>query len=159
VNVYEAFDSPLGTLYLRFDGRVLTGISFEKPPVRLGRAPERFKKELRAYFAGTLREFAQEASPPGGTAFERKVWRAVQEVPYGETRSYKWLAERVDTPRGSRAVGQALGKNPIPIVIPCHRIVESDGHLGGYASGEDVKRRLLALEYYHAGHAGGGAET
>lgn len=151
MDAYEAFDSPLGILYLCFDGRVLTGISFEKPRTRAGSAPEQFKRELKAYFAGTLREFAQEASPPGGTPFEQRVWQAVREVPYGQTRSYKWLAERVGTPRGSRAVGQALGKNPIPIVIPCHRIVESDGHLGGYSSGKDVKRRLLALEYYHAG--------
>lgn len=84
-----------------------------------------------------------------GTEFERQVWLALSEIPYGETRTYKWMAQRVGCPKGSRAVGQALKKNPIPIVLPCHRVIESDGKIGGFALGEDIKRRLLQMEFYH----------
>lgn len=84
-----------------------------------------------------------------GTDFEKKVWLSLVEVPYGEMRTYKWLAERIGNPKAVRAVGRALGSNPIPIVLPCHRIIGSDGSLVGYTGGLDVKRRLLDLEYYY----------
>ena len=85
-----------------------------------------------------------------GTDFEKKVWLALKEIPYGEARTYKWLSEKIGSPKASRAVGQALGRNPISIVLPCHRIIESDGSIGGYSSGVDIKRRLLEMEYYNA---------
>ena len=83
-----------------------------------------------------------------GTEFERKVWETLKEIPYGETRTYKWLAEKIGKPHAFRAVGNALGKNPIPIIFPCHRVIETDGSLGGYSGGTDIKRRLLEIEYY-----------
>jgi methylated-DNA-[protein]-cysteine S-methyltransferase len=147
---FDAFRSPLGTLYLIFSDNALEGIAFEKPPLRPGRAPAPFKKQLAEYFGGRSRRFRQAIRLPQGTDFEKKVWLALRDVPYGQTRTYKWLAEKVGRPGASRAVGQALSKNPIPIVLPCHRIIESDGNIGGYSSGVDVKRRLLDMEYYHS---------
>ena len=83
-----------------------------------------------------------------GTEFDHRVWLTLKEIPFGETRTYKWLAERIGKPKASRAVGQALGRNPIPILLPCHRIIESDGSIGGFSGGVDIKRRLLDIEYY-----------
>ena len=81
-----------------------------------------------------------------GTEFQQKVWRALQEIEYGETISYATLAQRVDSPKGFRAVAQANGKNPFSIIVPCHRVIASDGKLGGYTGGLDKKEYLLALE-------------
>lgn len=153
---YDTFHSPFGTLYLIFSGGgSLTEIRFgdkgETAPslsCRKGKAPALFTKQLSDYFNGRLREFKQKIVLLHGTDFEQTVWLSLKEVPYGETRTYKWLAERVGKPMAFRAVGQALSKNPIPIVLPCHRIIESDGSLGGYSSGVDIKRRLLDMEYY-----------
>jgi methylated-DNA-[protein]-cysteine S-methyltransferase len=86
--------------------------------------------------------------PTEGTDFEKKVWETLRKIPYGETRTYKWLAEEIGKPQAFRAVGNALGKNPIPIIFPCHRVIESDGSLGGYSGGVDIKRRLIEIEYY-----------
>lgn len=147
---FDTFSSPLGTIYIIFAGESLSGISFTKPRIRASKALNSFKGQLRDYFDGKLRTFDQKIALTSGTDFEKKVWLALNEIPYGETRTYKWLAEIVGSPMASRAVGQALSKNPIPIVLPCHRIIESDGDLGGYSSGEDIKRRLLQLEYYHS---------
>jgi O-6-methylguanine DNA methyltransferase len=151
---FDSFQSPLGSIYLVFTGKRLSGVQFSKPHIRLGKAPGPFMKELEAYFGGRLRDFSQEIRFAGGTEFEKKVWRALREVPYGETRSYKWLAEKIGSPKSSRAVGQALAKNPIPIVVPCHRIIESDGSIGGYSSGVNIKERLLKMEYYYSMDAG-----
>jgi methylated-DNA-[protein]-cysteine S-methyltransferase len=116
--------------------------------LRRGTAPPLVKKELREYFEKGREEFTQKIAFARGTDFDREVWLALREVPYGETRTYKWLAGRIGKPNASRAVGQALGRNPIPIILPCHRIIESDGSLGGYSGGVDIKRRLLDMEYY-----------
>jgi methylated-DNA-[protein]-cysteine S-methyltransferase len=137
-------------IYMIFSGKTLTGISFKKPAVKKGAVPENFKNDLRDYFDGKLHKFTQKTAFEEGTDFEREVWLAIKDIPYGETRTYKWLAERVGSPEGSRAVGQALSKNPLPIVIPCHRIIESTGKIGGYSSGEGIKRRLLEMEYYNS---------
>ncbi len=147
---FDTFSSPLGTLYMTFSGKSLLEIALKKPALKKGTAPESFKKQLSDYFDGKLREFKQNITLDEGTEFEKQVWFAIKDVPFGETRTYKWLAERLGTPGGSRAVGQALSKNPIPIVIPCHRIIESTGKIGGYSSGVDIKRRLLEMEYYHS---------
>jgi O-6-methylguanine DNA methyltransferase len=151
---YEIFDCPIGPLYLTFSGRLLSGVSFEKPahiPFRKGSAPESFIKELRDYFSGGPGAFNQEVKFLTGTEFEKKVWSVLPEIPFGETRSYKWVAEKTGNPAAVRAVGRALSKNPVPVVIPCHRVIESDGSIGGYSSGVDVKRRLLEMEYYAKG--------
>lgn len=149
-NYHERVASPIGALLLIFSGEKLTEIGFgqERIPYPKGRAPESLKKQLKGYFEGRTRVFDQDIVFHSGTEFEQKVWLALKEIPYGETRTYKWLAERVGHPKAVRAVGRALSKNPIPIVLPCHRIIESDGSLGGYSGGIAVKRRLLDLEYY-----------
>jgi len=149
IDFYDVYESPVGRLFLLFSGKNLAGITFEKPDCRRGVAPEAFKKELASYFEGKGEGFKQGLIFLEGTAFEKKVWLSLKEIPYGETRAYKWLAEKIGSPKANRAVGQALGRNPIPIILPCHRIIESDGSLGGYSSGVDIKRRLLEMEYYN----------
>ncbi len=148
---FDAFPSPLGVLFLVFSGKGLAEIRFadEKPLCPKGKAPEAFKRQIEDYFAGRLREFHQELTFLEGTDFERRVWLATKEVPYGETRAYKWVAEKIGSPKAVRAVGRALGANPIPIIIPCHRIIGADGSLVGYTGGIDIKRRLLDMEYYY----------
>lgn len=83
---------------------------------------------------------------PAGTPFQRQVWRAIGQIPYGETRTYQWIANKIGKPKAVRAVGQACGANPWPILIPCHRVVGSGGKLGGFSRGLRLKRQLLALE-------------
>lgn len=102
-------------------------------------------RQLDLFFECKLRQFNLPLAP-SGTAFQKQVWNALLEIPYGETWSYKQLAEFVDRPKGFQAVGQANGKNPIAIIIPCHRVVNADGGLGGYAGGLENKSRLLQLE-------------
>lgn len=148
---YDIFDSPLGLLYLEFSGKFLTGMSFEKPsdiPFKESAIPESFKKELASYFDGTGTGFKQKIKFLIGTDFEKKVWDLLKEIPSGETRTYKWVAEKIGNSSAARAVGRALSKNPILIVVPCHRVIESDGSIGGFSSGVDSKRRLLDMEYY-----------
>jgi methylated-DNA-[protein]-cysteine S-methyltransferase len=156
MDFYDSYQSPIGTLYLVFSGRRLTSIRFDRPSVRAGRAPDPFRRELDAYFRGKLRAFTQEIHFTSGTEFEKRVWSAILDVPYGRTVTYKMLAEKVGSPRASRAVGQALARNPIPIVVPCHRVVESGGGLGGYSPGAGIKERLLKMEYYYSMSAEGG---
>jgi methylated-DNA-[protein]-cysteine S-methyltransferase len=147
---YDTFESPIGRLYLVFAGEILIGIAFKRHTevIRKGEAPSLIRKELREYFEKGRQAFTQKIDFAKGTGFDRNVWLALKEVPYGETRTYKWLAEKLGNPAASRAVGQALSRNPIPILLPCHRIIESDGSIGGYSAGSDIKRRLLELEYY-----------
>jgi AraC family transcriptional regulator of adaptative response/methylated-DNA-[protein]-cysteine methyltransferase len=116
-------------------------------PVLPGESPhlDRLKEELAEYFAGKRREFTVPLVYPG-TPFEEKVWKALLEIPYGETWSYEELAHRVGQPGASRAVGSANGRNRIAIVIPCHRVVNKDGQLGGYGGGRWRKQKLLDLE-------------
>ncbi len=101
--------------------------------------------ELKEYFEGRRREFSVELDIVG-SKFDVMVWSALRSIPYGEVRSYKWLAEQISHPNAYRAVGRALSRNPLPIFLPCHRVVRADGGLGGYSSGVDVKRFLLRLE-------------
>lgn len=103
-------------------------------------------RELEDYLGGRLRRFSIPFRFPQGTAFQQKVWRTLLTIPYGETRSYGWLAATVGSPRAARAVGQAVGRNPLPIIIPCHRIISADGSLGGFSCGVPVKESLLELE-------------
>lgn len=147
---FDTVTTPLGRLHLIFSGKKLCGVSFTRPRLKPGKAPDSLKRELREYFEGRRRRFSQGIVFEGGTEFEQAVWRALKEVPYGETRTYKWLAEQVGRPKATRAVGQALAKNPVPIVLPCHRIIESHGDIGGYSSGVNIKRRLLEMEYFYS---------
>ncbi len=148
---YDILESPLGTLYLMFTTSALIGISFQKPKgivFKKAEAASVVKKELNEYFKKGRRKFTCKTAFVTGTVFERNVWNLLKEIPYGETRTYKWMAERIGKQQAFRAVGKALSRNPIPIIFPCHRIIESDGSIGGYSSGKDFKRRLLDIEYY-----------
>lgn len=103
------------------------------------------QRQLEEYFAGSRQNFDLPLDP-SGTDFQRRVWRALMDIPYGTAISYRELARRADCPRGYQAVGQANGRNPLPILIPCHRVIGADGTLGGYSGGLDRKRFLLDLE-------------
>jgi methylated-DNA-[protein]-cysteine S-methyltransferase len=153
--LYNTIDSPLGELLLIGDGEALTGLhmrpdhpSAPTPGAGWRREPGAFRavaEQLRAYFAGELRQFKL-ALAPSGTEFQEQVWAALREIPYGRTVSYAELAAAVGRPGAARAVGAANGRNPISIVIPCHRVVGSAGVLTGYGGGIERKRRLLELE-------------
>jgi len=152
---YTYVDTPVGTLLLagcRDHG--LRYVSFQCG--KGAKAPEShwlqsntpFRdviKQLKEYFRGTRTEFDLPLHPKG-TPFQLKVWRALAEIPYGATRSYAQIAKRVGRPRAVRAVGLANGRNPLPIVLPCHRVIGTSGHLVGYGGGMPVKRALLELE-------------
>ncbi len=114
----------------------------------IGEASREARRQLEKYLTGAGREFTLELDIRG-TEFQKKVWNALREIPYGETRTYREIAERIGHPLAARAVGQAAHKNPLPIVIPCHRLVGSNGALTGYAGGLELKRSLLALERSH----------
>lgn len=101
---------------------------------------------LEAYFSGQQVAFADELNLAAATPFQRQVWETTRLIPYGETKSYLRVAEQIKKPGAARAVGQALGSNPLPVIIPCHRVVASDGKLGGFSGGLEMKRRLLRLE-------------
>jgi len=113
------------------------------------RSPSPFKdlmERLRIYFSGQKVTFLDELDLSPATPFQRAVWEITRLIPYGETRSYTWVAEQMGKSKALRAVGQALGKNPLSIIIPCHRVVAGDGKLGGFGGGVEMKRRLLSLE-------------
>lgn len=117
---------------------------------------EAARDQLLDYLAGRRNAFDVPIDLSQGTSFQRKVWRTLQQVPYGKLRSYQWIALRVGGRRYARAVGNAVGANPLPIVVPCHRIVAHDASLGGFSGGLSMKRKLLSLEgtlrYLKAGH-------
>ncbi len=125
------------------DLRAMTGGPCEPgASVRL----EAARRQLLDYLAGAGNTFDLPLDLSRGTTFQRRVWRTLQRVPYGKIRSYQWIADRVGGPRYARAVGNAVGANPLPIVVPCHRIVAQDASLGGFSCGLPMKRKLLALE-------------
>jgi methylated-DNA-[protein]-cysteine S-methyltransferase len=147
---YDTFESPLGILYLLFAGKSLTSVKFRKPDkmIRRKNSVKQVARELQEYFEKGREMFTVKTTLEKGSAFDHKVWLTLTEIPYGETRTYKWLAEKVGSPNASRAVGQSLSRNPLPIILPCHRVIESDGSIGGYSAGSGIKRRLLDIEYY-----------
>jgi methylated-DNA-[protein]-cysteine S-methyltransferase len=101
---------------------------------------------LRRYLEGETVDFPDKLDLFGATRFQEDVWRIVRTISYGETRSYGWVASKLGSPKAARGVGQALARNPLPIVIPCHRVIGSDGSLGGFSGGVEIKRFLLRLE-------------
>jgi methylated-DNA-[protein]-cysteine S-methyltransferase len=109
----------------------------------------RVLSQLRKYLEGKLKQFDCPLDMEG-TAFQKRVWSALKKIPYGKTRSYADVARAIGHPKAFRAVGNANGSNPVPIVVPCHRVIESNGGLGGYGSGIDVKKQLLEFERGHA---------
>ena len=147
----HTMDSPIGKLYLTGEGKTITGLYFQEPLGTFEAAAEAAadaEDQLRRYFAGELKIF-QLPLRPEGTAFQRAVWQALQTIPYGETRSYGQIAAQIGRPKASRAVGMANNRNPISILIPCHRVVGADGSLTGYGGGLDKKEFLLKLETAH----------
>ena len=152
---YAYLDTPIGTLLIAGDANAVLQITFpsrgkaakaEAGWVESQRGPVgEAIRQLREYFAGKRTGFDLPLAPRG-TEFQRSVWRQLQEIPYGETISYGELARRVGNPKASRAVGSANGANPLPIVIPCHRVIAGDGTLGGFGGGLPTKQTLLALE-------------
>jgi methylated-DNA-[protein]-cysteine S-methyltransferase len=103
-------------------------------------------ERLRQYFRGQPMSFPDKLDLSGATPFQRQVWETARLIPYSETRSYGWVAEQIKKPLAARAVGQALGKNPLPIIVPCHRVLSGNGQLGGFTGGLDTKVQLLTLE-------------
>src|SRR5262249_34677000 len=151
---YTHMESPVGQLLLAGDDEVLQRIAFVKqadslPDAQPNRLLREATQQLKAYFAGDLKKFELPLRMEG-TPFQLAVWRALQEIPYGETTSYGELARRLGKPKGARAVGLANGSNPIAIVVPCHRVIGSNGKLTGYGGGLNNKETLLALERRHA---------
>lgn len=122
-------------------GRAWAGVNAQAEAIL-----ERAERELRAFFAGTLTVFTTPVDLTGMTPFGQSVLRACREIPYGQTVSYGELGERAGHPGSARAVGQVMARNPVPFVIPCHRVVGSGGQLTGYGGGLELKQRLLALE-------------
>lgn len=158
---YTMLASPVGELLLAGDEDALQVVGF--PSGRGAARPEQdwtenpapfaeAARQLGDYFAGKRHSFDLPLAP-SGTPFQRDVLAALQQIPYGETRSYGELAKAVGRPKASRAVGAANGRNPLPIVIPCHRAIGSDGSLTGFGGGLATKRFLLDLERRHAGAA------
>ncbi|MDA8344855.1 MAG: methylated-DNA--[protein]-cysteine S-methyltransferase [Thermaerobacter sp.] len=151
---YVIIPSQVGNLLLTGDGEALTGVYFgsqhsidalDQGCRRDQSAFRDARAQFSAYFAGELREFSL-ALAPKGTAFQLSIWAALCTIPYGETESYSGLARRIGRETAARAVGRANGQNPIPIVIPCHRVIGRNGTLTGYGGGLATKQQLLALE-------------
>ena len=140
-------DTPIGPLLLRADDGRLSRVEFGTPTAcSSGAAPfPETEAQLHAYFAGELERFELPLAPRG-TAFQRNVWQALAEIPYGGTITYSQLAARIGRPSACRAVGVANGGNPLPVIVPCHRVIGAAGALTGYGGGLERKRHLLALE-------------
>ena len=159
---YTVFKNPIGLTGLaatkngliRIANKVPSEKAFEKLLVKnlgfqIKKNPKYFSiliEQFQSYFKGELRAFKFPLDLRPGTHFQKKVWESLLTIPYGVTRSYKWLAKSINNPNSARAVGNANGQNPLSIVIPCHRIVRENGELGGYTGGIQIKRYLLGLE-------------
>ena len=156
---YSSVSSPLGTICFASDSigvcllkfglreqeflEILVGAGME--PRAESESTRGASEEIRAYFEGKITRFSIPVHPRG-SPFDMKVWAALQRIPLGETRSYQEIAQEVGNPRACRAVGGANGRNPIPLLIPCHRVIKKDGGLGGFSSGAEIKKWLLQFE-------------
>lgn len=160
MNVFCYLDSPIGRLMLTSDGAAVTGLYmnlYRNKPAKLPTSSAEWMqnatidplpaavRQLKEYFAGKRREFDLPLRPHG-TDFQQRVWRELIKIPFGETRSYGQLARRLNNPNASRAVGLANGRNPIAIIVPCHRVIGADGSLTGFGGGIDRKQWLLSHE-------------
>jgi methylated-DNA-[protein]-cysteine S-methyltransferase len=155
-HVYQTMNSPVGRLTLVGSERGLAAVLWEDEapsPAGLGDAVEdtrhplllQAQRQLAEYFAGSRRTFTVPLDP-SGTQFQNTVWNALRTIPFGETRSYGQIADQIGSRKAVRAVGAANGRNPIPIIVPCHRVIGADGTLTGFGGGLAIKARLLALE-------------
>ena len=149
-NTYFVYESQFGNIIIESDGSSITGIKTEKNTKPVGKKEANTltditAMQLKEYFTGKRKKFDVPLNPQG-TDFQRSVWKALQDIPYGKTRSYKQIAKAIGNPKACRAVGMANNKNPIWILIPCHRVIGSDGTLTGYGGGLEMKKRLLNIE-------------
>jgi methylated-DNA-[protein]-cysteine S-methyltransferase len=147
---FQYLDSPLGRLRLVAAGESIRRVEFDGQHGSDGEEKtsdvlEQCKKQLEEYFQGKRHRFSLSLDA-SGTAFQHRVWRALQNIPYGELRSYRDIAEETGNRKAVRAVGSANGKNPVPIIVPCHRVIGSNGSLTGFAGGLAAKKDLLELE-------------
>ena len=148
------YKSPIGWIDLIAEGNQILRASFsEEAPVSGPTFPPtlpvlaRTIKLLDIYFAGGPIDFAEiSVKLVYATDFQQQVWKAVQQIPHGDVRSYQWIADQIGRPKSARSIGNAVGANPVSILIPCHRVIRSNGALGGYGGGVERKRQLLALE-------------
>ena len=159
---YATFKSPIGEILATRTDRGLNFIAFPKnrwqkffsalkKDEKVILVPDnkkfaKLKNDLKTYFLGRKVQFKERFDLKGGTDFQKKVWQAMQRIPFGQTRSYGWLAKQVGGKNRARAAGAACGSNPIPILIPCHRVIREDGGLGGYGGGLGIKKKLLKIE-------------
>lgn len=158
--IFDSFQTPLGDMTAVVMGDALCVLEFSDCPELIGQVLRRFgdyekqtkanplniRNHVAAYFKGEKNSFAGLKLDTGGTTFQKSVWQALGRIPHGQTISYRQLAHAVRRPKAHRAVGSANGKNPIAIIIPCHRVIASNGALAGYAGGVERKAQLLALE-------------
>ena len=147
---YIEYDSPIGVLTIQNNGEAITRIEFDGKKVEGVHCENAVGtlvlRELNEYFYEGRKEFTVPVKFINGTEFQKKVWEALREIPYGETRTYKQIAENVGSPKGCRAVGMANHNNPIPNIVPCHRVIGKNRKLVGFAGGLDIKTKLLELE-------------
>jgi methylated-DNA-[protein]-cysteine S-methyltransferase len=149
-------ESPIGEIGVATDGGAVSGVSFGRPSAPVDQTAttggveaeliDEARAELTDYFAGERVDFDLPTVIVGGSEFERAVWAQIAAIPYGETNSYGAIARAVGEPGGAQAVGMACNRNPLPIIVPCHRVIGSDGKLVGFGGGLSRKRFLLALE-------------
>jgi len=158
---YITFDTDMGWIGVLGSGKGLLRITLPQRSAQQARqllgdrvnyatwSPRRLEglaERLRAYFGGHKVAFPDRLDLSAATPFQREVWEITRLIPYGEIRSYAWVAEQIRRPKAVRAAGQALARNPLPVIIPCHRVLNTDGKLGGYTGGVELKRQLLCLE-------------
>ncbi len=158
---YTCWNSPLGPILLLANGQGLCRITINQAPDEcLEKLQNQYRQEiiadkkalakplkaLQGYFQGKRRNFKLDMDLGTATSFQKSVWQTLMKIPYGQVRSYQWVAHQIGTPQAARAVGMANRCNPLPIVIPCHRVIKADGELGGYSGGIAIKQALLELE-------------
>lgn len=161
--VYTSFSTPFGLIYAAATSQGICRLTFDESDEELKQdfkrrygckvthAPnnpllKRLEDQFERYFLGELRRFDAPFDFLEGTPFYKRVWETLLKIPYGQVRSYRWVAEQVGLPQGARAVGQANSRNRIAILIPCHRVIKNDGRIGGYGDRLDIKEYLLELE-------------
>jgi methylated-DNA-[protein]-cysteine S-methyltransferase len=144
VGMYVVVDSPIGRLGVTLDGDTVVGVRFGAPPG--GSGAHAVTKELSSYFAGELTTFSVPVEMRGGSEFERAVWAEIARIPYGEMQTYGEIATVLGDPGLARAVGTACNHNPVPVIVPCHRVVGAGGKMVGFGGGIERKRKLLELE-------------
>lgn len=144
LGAFRAGYSPRGVTSLDFpgSGRSRSAVTTKKTPSFI----RKLAQQLKQYAAGKPVRWSVPLDLSSGTRFQKNVWRALTKIPRGETRSYRWVAQQIGKPKASRAVGAACGGNPVPVIVPCHRVVASGGSLGGFGGGLPMKRKLLAVE-------------